>query len=79
MYCAGTPRLLRCDLGTENSRLAFIQPFLRRNDGDSFAGSSSFRYGKSTANQVQHYSTRCIKLYQHSFSMENMELNVKGV
>lgn len=46
-----TPRVLRCDLGTENTNLAFIQPFLRSSDNDEFAGVKSFVYGKSTANQ----------------------------
>ena len=46
------PRLVRVDCGTENSSLAFIQPFLRRNHGDCYAGFESFRYGKSVTNQV---------------------------
>ena len=50
---AGTPRLLRCDCGTENTTLAFIHPFLRRHGSDCFAGEYSFRYGKSVTNQVQ--------------------------
>ena len=48
----GTPRVLRTDCGTDNTRLAFIQPFLRRDHLDCFAGSDSFRYGKSISNQV---------------------------
>ena len=48
----GMPRLLRSDCGTENSHIAFIQPFLRRNHSDSFAGTESFRFGKSITNQV---------------------------
>lgn len=47
------PRLLRADCGTENTNLAFIQPFLRRNHIDCFCGSDSFRYGKSVTNQVK--------------------------
>ena len=47
------PMVLRCDCGTENSHLAFIQPYLRRNHHDCFSGTDSFRYGKSTTNQVQ--------------------------
>lgn len=43
---------MRTDLGTENSNLAFIQPYLRRNHLDCFSGSDSFRYGKSVSNQV---------------------------
>ena len=48
----GAPHLLRCDLGTENANLAFMQPFLRRHDTDCFAEFDSFRYGKSVSNQV---------------------------
>ena len=48
----GAPRLLRCDLGTENANLAFMQPFLRRHGTDCFAEFDSFRYGKSVSNQV---------------------------
>ena len=48
----GTPRILRCDLGTENCNVAFLQPFLRHNGTDCFAGEHSFRYGKSVSNQV---------------------------
>lgn len=43
----GTPRLLRTDCGTENSNLAFIQPYLRRLNSDCFNSMDSFRYGKS--------------------------------
>ena len=49
----GCPRILRADRGTENSRIAYIQPFLRRNCHDSLAGASSFQYGRSASNQVQ--------------------------
>ena len=48
----GAPRLIRADCGTENSSVAFIQPFLRRTHGDCYAGFESFRYGKSVTNQV---------------------------
>jgi len=48
----GVPCILRCDFGTENSTLAFMQPFLRRMGGDHFSGSASFRYGRSTTSQV---------------------------
>lgn len=46
----GTPAIIRGDLGTENSTLAFIQPFLRRHGTDS-AQQTSFRYGRSVSNQ----------------------------
>ena len=39
------PKLIRCDCGTENSVIAYLQPFLCKN-------SKSFRYGTSIANQV---------------------------
>ena len=45
------PRVLRCDLGTENSTVKNLQPFFRRNDHDNFAGVNSFLQGKSTSNQ----------------------------
>ena len=49
----GMPRILRSDCGTENCNLAFIQPFLRRNHDDVFSEMESFRYGRSSANQVK--------------------------
>ena len=58
----GTPCILKCDCGTENTTLAFVHPFLRRNGSDCFAGEYSFRYGKSVSNQVQHTSL-AIELY----------------
>ena len=48
----GMPRVVRADCGTENTNIAFIQPYLRRSHGDCFSGQQSFRYGKSVANQV---------------------------
>ena len=45
------PMILRCDLGTENTTLEFLQPFFRYNCNDNLAGVRSFMYGKSTANQ----------------------------
>ncbi|XP_062522376.1 uncharacterized protein LOC134197129 isoform X2 [Corticium candelabrum] len=47
----GCPRVLRADRGTENTNVAFIQPFLRHFDKDALAGEKSFWYGKSTSNQ----------------------------
>ena len=44
--------ILRTDMGTENSNIAFLQPILRHHGVDDFSGSSSHRYGKSTSNQV---------------------------
>ena len=52
MCVVGCPKILRCDRGTENSRIAYLQPFLRRNCHDSLAGTDSFQYGRSASNQV---------------------------
>ena len=46
--CAGLPRLVRADRGTENAKVAYLHPFLRRD----IAGTSSFQYGRSVSNQV---------------------------
>lgn len=48
----GCPRIVRSDRGTENSKIAFLQPFLRRNGQDTLAGEGSFQYGRSASNQV---------------------------
>lgn len=47
----GCPSVLRADLGTENAKVAYLQPFLRRHGQDSMV-SKCFLYGRSTANQV---------------------------
>ncbi len=47
----GTACRIRADCGTENTHVAQIQRFLRRNDADSFAEGKSFTYGKSVGNQ----------------------------
>ena len=47
----GLPSIIRCDLETENSTIAYLQPYLRRNCSDS-AREMSFRYGRSVSNQV---------------------------
>ncbi|KAF6717318.1 hypothetical protein FQA47_010858 [Oryzias melastigma] len=47
----GCPRILRTDMGTENSSIREMQRFLRRNDDDDQAGEKSFIWGRSTANQ----------------------------
>ena len=49
----GCPKLLRADRGTENTKIAFMQPFLRRHGTDTLSGENSFRYGRSVHNQVQ--------------------------
>jgi hypothetical protein len=45
------PRILRCDLGTENTTLKLLQPYFRYNCNDRFAGINSIFMGKSTSNQ----------------------------
>ena len=47
----GVPMILRGDRGTENSHVAGIQRFLRRNSCDAFSGTNSFMYGRSVSNQ----------------------------
>lgn len=44
--------VLRTDRGTENAIIAFVQPTLRSQHSDVFAAEKSFRYGKSSSNQV---------------------------
>ena len=51
IFISGVPSIVRADLGTENSIIASIQPFLRRHGIDS-ARNMSFRYGHSVSNQV---------------------------
>ena len=47
----GCPKIVRADRGTENVKIAFLQPFLRHQiTGDS--ASHAFRYGRSISNQV---------------------------
>lgn len=46
-----SPRLLMCDLGTENPMLSLLQPYFRYSARDSMARMKSFMYGKSTSNQ----------------------------
>ena len=41
----GVPRILRADCGTENTTVAYLQPFL-------CSTTDSFKYGRSTTNQV---------------------------
>ena len=48
----GCPRILRSDLGTENSLVSVMQPILRHYHTDSLAGPKSFLYGRSVNNQV---------------------------
>ena len=41
-----TARIVRPDLGTENTFVAGIQRFLRNNSRDSFSKDKSFMYGR---------------------------------
>ena len=56
----GCPTILRTDRGTENTNIAFLQPFLRDQHDDPFAKEKSFMYGRSTSNQV---CLPCISLF----------------
>ena len=49
----GCPRIIRADRGTENSTVAFLQPFLRRNGRDRLSKENSFQFGRSATNQVK--------------------------
>ena len=51
MFATGLPSVVRSDHGTENSVIAYLQPFLRRHGVDEFHD-KSFRYGRSVSNQV---------------------------
>lgn len=51
MYVKCAPKILRADMGTENSSISFLQPLFRYTSTDSMAGIKSFMYGKSTSNQ----------------------------
>ena len=50
--CTNDFTIVRTDRGSENAKIAFMQPFLRRHGTDSLSGLKSFRYGKSVHNQV---------------------------
>ena len=50
-YFGGCSRVVRTDLGTENTRVRDIQRFLRRNGDDGMAGDNAFIQGASTSNQ----------------------------
>jgi len=70
----GAPRLLKCDLGTENANLAFMQPFLRQHGTDCFAEFDSFRYGKSPIVTMQESkSSFCFfTVYSQSAKLEHV-------
>ncbi|XP_068697380.1 uncharacterized protein [Montipora foliosa] len=47
----GTPKMIRADCGTENTYVAALQRFFRRDGNDTMAADKSFLYGKSVSNQ----------------------------
>jgi len=47
----GCPRIVRADRGTENTIVAEIQRYIRRNGADPLAGDKSFLLGRSVCNQ----------------------------
>ena len=57
---SGCPRILRADRGSENSRIAYLQPFLRRNGSGA---DNSFQYGRSASNQVRLLEYIYMKLF----------------
>ena len=61
---------MRCDRGTENSRIAYLQPFLRRDCHDQLAGSASFQYGRSASNQASFTAVICVVLYMQYYFRE---------
>ena len=75
-YLSGYPFVLRCDLGSENAYLAFLQPFMRRNGNDCCAGERSFRYGKSVSNQVYIWAPQTITMYSQYIIAEDRSLVV---
>lgn len=73
-YCAGCPRIVRSDYGTENCLLASAQMALRHDHHDIFAGSSSYRYGKSTTNTVC-YVPNTARIYSFRFVPYDIQEN----
>ena len=69
-WIQGCPSIIRSDRGSENSRIAYLQPFLRRHGTDSLAKEKSFQYGKSASNQV------CINIYAMNSAIIN---NIRGL
>lgn len=69
----GTPTIVRADLGTENSYVKRMQPFLRRMGNDAFAGARSFLQGSSHHNQRiegwwSFLRKHCIQYWMNVFS-----------
>ena len=60
----GCPIIVRGDRGTENSRIAYLQPFLRKNGEGA---DNSFQYGRSASNQVCQRTTTSKVTYRGSY------------
>ena len=75
-YYGGCPTILRADRGTENSIIAFIQPFFRHGGDDAFAGQKSFMYGRSTANQVKKFMKAWSYLDRNSYANSSPYLTI---
>ncbi|XP_062515632.1 uncharacterized protein LOC134191084 [Corticium candelabrum] len=76
----GCPRVVRADRGTENTTIAFVQPFLRHYGTDSLAKTKSFWYGKSITNQrIESWwgqlRKRCMQWWMNFF--KDMQLSAK--
>ena len=52
MTYLGLPRVVRADRGTDKSIIAFAQPTLRSIHNESLPTEMSYRYGRSSSNQV---------------------------
>ena len=63
--------MVRADRGTENSEIAFIHSTLRSVHSDEFAGEKSFRYGRSTSNQVLFEINATLIVPVWNFLLEN--------
>ena len=61
------PRRIRTDCGTENSVLAAIQCFFRREHTDEFAGDKTYLYGSSHSNKRIEAWWSCLRRNWNSF------------
>ena len=61
------PRRIRTDCGTENSVLAAIQCFFRREHTDEFAGDKTYLYGSSHSNKRIQAWWSCLRRNWNSF------------
>ena len=74
------PRVLRCDRGTENSLVRRLQIALRMNHNDTLSGYSSFRYGRSTANQrVECFWSQLRRMVTHYWINFFRDMRDRGV